>query len=61
MRTFNVHLKCPYPCCKGETLSDGRAKVSISIVCSKCGNVYVADLDTMRTHTAKPQKRYGRH
>lgn len=61
MNTFNVHLKCPYGYCKGETLSDGRAKVSISIVCSKCGGVYIADLDSMQTYRAKPQKRYGRH
>lgn len=66
MRNFTVYLPCPYQSangkkCKGETLSDGRAKVTISVVCNKCGHVYYADLDTAKTWPAKPQRRQIRH
>lgn len=57
---FTIHLLCPYDRCKGETLADGRAKVTISVICPKCGNTYLADLDTMKTYRSKPQRRMGR-
>lgn len=64
MRSFSIHLHCPYYIngkpCKGETLADGRSKTSISVTCGKCGRVYIADLDTMKTWPAKPQRHQGR-
>lgn len=59
MQEFKIHLVCPW-CRKGESLADGRAKVQISIQCSKCNNIFIADLDTSKTSKAKPQKRQGR-
>lgn len=59
-RPFSIHLPCPYPHCKGETLADGRAKVTISVVCPKCRNTYIADLDTLKTYPSSPQRRLGR-
>lgn len=56
---FKYHLTCPW-CGKGETLSDGRAKITISVQCSKCRNTYLADLDTMKPERSKPQRRQGR-
>ena len=53
---MSYHLLCPW-CSKGETLSDGRAKVTISVQCRKCGNTYLADLDTLMTEKAKQQRR----
>lgn len=60
MHDFTIHLKCPYKNCTGETLADGRAKITISVVCSKCKRVYCADLDTLKTFPAKAQRRRGR-
>ena len=59
LREMNYHLRCPW-CGKGETLADGRAKVTISVQCKKCGNTYFADLDTLMTEKGKPQRRKGR-
>ena len=58
-REMTVHLKCPW-CGKGETLADGRGKVTISVQCRKCGNTYLADLDLAVTERATPQRRQGR-
>lgn len=64
---FTVHLPCPYPKsngkghCTGETLADGRAKVTISVCCPKCQSIYEADLWTMKTTPSKAQRRMGRH
>lgn len=60
MYKFTIHLKCPYKNCTGETLADGCAKTTISVVCSKCKHVYCADLDTLKTWPIKPQRRRGR-
>ena len=63
---FTVHLPCPYPKsngkghCTGETLADGRAKVTISVFCSKCNRFYEADLWTMKTYPSHAQRRQGR-
>lgn len=59
MKNYTIHLVCPY-CHKGETLADGRAKVTLSIMCPKCGGFYTADLDTMKTERAKACRRVGR-
>lgn len=59
MRNYTIHLVCPY-CHKGEALADGRAKVTLSIMCPKCGGFYTADLDTMKTERAKACRRVGR-
>lgn len=59
MKEMKYHLKCPW-CDKGETLSDGREKVTISVLCGKCGNTYLADLDSLRTMRSKPQRRQSR-
>lgn len=45
---FTRHLKCPW-CNKGEALADGKAKVTISVQCGKCGHVFYGDLDTLKT------------
>ena len=47
MNEMKYHLKCPW-CENGETLSDGRGKVTVSVVCVKCKNTYLADLDTLK-------------
>lgn len=59
MKNYTIHLVCPY-CRKGEALADGRAKVTLSIMCPKCGVFYTADLDTMKTERAKACRRVGR-
>lgn len=59
MKNYTIHLVCPY-CRKGEALADGRAKVTLSIMCPKCGGFYTADLDTMKTERAKACRRVGR-
>lgn len=56
---FHIHLICPY-CHKGEALADGKAKVTLSIRCPKCGRFYTADLDTMQTEPSQPLRRVGR-
>lgn len=59
MSDLKYHLKCPW-CDKGETLSDGRGKITISVQCGKCNNTYLADLDTLKTMRSKSQRRLGR-
>ena len=59
MKELKHHMPCPW-CGKGETLSDGRSKVTISNQCPKCGRVYLADLDTLKTMRFKPQRRQYR-
>lgn len=56
---FNIHMICPW-CKKGEALADGRAKVTMSIQCPKCGRFYLADLDTMKTEKGNACRRMGR-
>lgn len=56
---FNRHLICPI-CKKGEVLADGKAKVTISVMCPKCKNFFLADLDTTKTERATAQRRMGR-
>ena len=56
---FTRHLKCPW-CNKGEALADGKAKVTISIQCGKCGHVFYGDLDTLKTEKGVAQRRVGR-
>lgn len=56
---FNRHLICPI-CKKGEVLADGKAKVTISVMCPKCKNFFLADLDTAKTERATAQRRLGR-
>ena len=58
-REMRYHYKCPW-CGKGETLADGKGKVTISAQCGRCGGFYLADLDTGVTEKAKPQRRQGR-
>ena len=59
MREMKYHMPCPW-CEAGETLSDGRSKVTISVVCGKCGRTYTADLDTLHTERSKPLRRQSR-
>ena len=58
-KEMRFHLQCPW-CSTGETLADGKAEVTLSVRCCKCGNTYLADLDTMKTEKAKPLRRNGR-
>ena len=55
-KNFYIHLVCPY-CHRGEALADGKAKVTLSLVCPKCGGYYTADLETMKTDKAKDCRR----
>ena len=55
-KNFYIHLVCPY-CHRGEALADGKAKVTLSLVCPKCGGYYTADLETMKTDKAKACRR----
>lgn len=59
MSNFTRHLLCPW-CKKGEALVDGRAKVTISVQCSKCGRIFTGDLDTLRTEKSNACRRIGR-
>lgn len=56
---FTRHLVCPI-CKKGEVLADGKAKVTISVMCPKCGGFFLADLDTLYTERGAAQRRVGR-
>lgn len=58
-KQFNRKMICPW-CGHGETMADGRAKVTISVQCAKCKRVYWGDLDTLRTERGTAQKRIGR-
>lgn len=58
-KNFPLHLVCPH-CRKGEVLADSNAKVTISVMCPKCGDFFTADLDTGETKRAKPCRRTGR-
>lgn len=59
MNNFTRHLLCPW-CKKGETLADGKAKVTISVQCPKCGRFFLGDLDTLKTEKTKACRRMGR-
>jgi len=59
LNEMKYHLKCPW-CDNGETLSDGRGKLTISVRCEKCHNTYLADLDSLKTMRSKPLRRLGR-
>lgn len=56
---FFVHLLCPW-CHKGEVLSDGKAKITISVCCPICGRYYTGDLDAIKTERSAACKRQGR-
>lgn len=58
MKKFDRRLICPW-CQKGLTLADGKAKVSISVMCPKCRRYYIADLDTLKTEKASALKKIG--
>lgn len=55
-RVFTRKMICPW-CGHGETMADGRAKVTISVQCAKCRKVYLADLDTLKTERGVAQRR----
>lgn len=57
--SFNRHLICPW-CKKGEVLADGKAKVTVSVMCPKCNRFFWGDLDTLKTDKATAQRRSGR-
>ena len=57
---FNRHIICPW-CGRGEVLADGKAKVTVSAQCPKCGRVFYGDLDTLKTEKGKACKRSGRN
>nr|DAM63228.1 MAG TPA: PROTEIN/RNA Complex.7A [Caudoviricetes sp.] len=56
---FTRCLKCPW-CNKGEALADGKAKVTISVQCGKCGRVFFGDLYTLKTERGVAQRRVGK-
>lgn len=56
---FHRHLVCPW-CKKGEVLADGKAKVTVSVMCPKCKRFFQGDLDTLKTEKAVAQRRSGR-
>lgn len=58
-KQFNIHLVCPY-CHKGEALADGKGKITLSLMCPKCGGFFTADLDTLKIERAKACRRTGR-
>ena len=57
---FDRHLICPWSS-KGEVLVDGKAKVTVSVMCPKCKHIYTGDLDTLKTKKDVAQKRLGRN
>lgn len=57
---FNRHLKCPW-CHEGEILADGKAKVSVSVQCTKCRRFFVGSLDSLKTERSTACKRLGRN
>lgn len=57
---FTRHLVCPW-CSKGEVLANGKAQVTISTQCPRCRRFFRADLDTLKTECAQPQRRLGAH
>lgn len=59
-REMSYQYPCPW-CGKGETLADGRGKVTISVQCRKCGNTYLIDLDSTKTERTSPRRRQSRN
>lgn len=55
-RTFTQRLICPW-CAKGEILADGKSAVTISAQCPRCKHIFWADLNSLKTERAQPQKR----
>ena len=55
-----IEVVCPW-CEKGKTQADRLAEVNVSCQCKICGNVYKANLQTLRTTKIKtvPSKRGG--
>ncbi len=63
-KDFNIILKCPYRIhgkpCTGEFRCDKRSDTTVSIVCSKCGHIYLADLMTLETAEGHAVRRKNR-
>lgn len=57
-QTFTQHLICPW-CAKGEILADAKSVVTISAQCPRCKHFFRADLDSLKTERAQPQRRMG--
>lgn len=57
---FSYHLICPV-CKRGEIISDGKGKITVSVQCPKCRNIFKADLDAMKTERSSPQRRNNRN
>lgn len=58
-RNFVYRYLCPW-CGKGEALSDGNAKVTISLQCPKCGRIYIVDMDNGKTERSSARRRNRR-
>lgn len=56
---FQHRLLCPW-CSKGEVLLDTSGKVVISVQCPRCGRIFRADLQQLKTERAQPQRRLGK-
>ena len=59
-QTFTLHLICPW-CSKGENLADGRASAIVSAQCPRCKHFFRADLNSLKTERAQPQRRLGQN
>lgn len=57
---FTLHLICPW-CSKGEILADGRARATVSAQCPRCKHFFRADLNSLKTERAQPQRRLGQN
>lgn len=56
---FTRHLICPW-CQKGEVLSDGKAKITLSVECPKCHRFFTGSMDSLKAERSVACKRLGR-
>ena len=56
--SFNRHLICPW-CKKGEVLADGKAKVTVSVMCPKCKKQYVVRVGVGSLQIRESQMQYS--
>ena len=58
-KNFGYHIKCP--CCgSGKISADGKGDVILSVICPKCRETFIADLNTMKATPSKRIRKKGR-
>ena len=55
---YKYRIKCPW-CGRGEVLADQRENVTVSLMCSICKHLYLADFQNMRSIKYKEYKEWA--